>query len=166
LGVHSETFIGKIMSDSIKQTSRARQYIIAIFVPILMLGLCASTAFYSRGFPSNTVATISKNKVDVQSSREEIAKELVNIWMGKYRVGTLGWTDWIWKYEIDKVEFWDSTSECVNIDFSVVTVLPSDMTKWMGMYARKDGGWVKNGYTMVLSEHDDNYELSGPYSLC
>jgi hypothetical protein len=154
------------MSDSIKQASRARKYAIAILTPILLICLCAITAFNSRGFPSDTVATISKSNVETQASREDIAKKLVNVWMGKYRIGTIGWTDWIWTYEIEKVQFWDSTSECVNIDFGVVTVIPSSMTRWMGLYARKDGVWVKNGFTMVLSEHDGIYELSGPYSLC
>ncbi|MBL8078322.1 MAG: hypothetical protein JNM55_10210 [Anaerolineales bacterium] len=154
------------MSDSIKQTSRVRQFSTALFIMTILFCLCGITAFYPRGFPSGSLARIPKNKVEASASREEIAEELVNVWMGKYRIGTLGWSDWIWKYEIEKVGFWDSTSECVNVRIKVITVLPSDATQWMGLYAKKDGMWVKNGYTMVVSEHDNYYELSGPYSLC
>ncbi len=152
------------MSDSIRKISRARQYIIAILLPILLFCLCISTAFNPRNLPSDTVATISKTKIEAQASREEITKRLVNIWMGKYRIGTIGWLDWIWKYKIDKIEFWDTTSSCVNVYIKVLPVLPSERTlMWDG---KKVEGWINISHTMVLSTYEDYYELSGPYSLC
>lgn len=131
-----------------------------------MFCLCISTAYCSRSNPSDTVATISKVKIEEEASREEIAEKLANVWLRKYQIGTPGWMDWIWKYDIEKVEFWDSTAPCVNISFKVITVMPSSMTSWIGLYGKKDGIWIKNGLTMMLFKHEDYYELNGPYSLC
>jgi hypothetical protein len=125
-------------------------------------------SFYIRRDPSDkVVATISKSEIkDMTASREEIARELTEAWMSEYRIGSLGPHNWIWTYKITKVEFWDSTSGCMNINVNVITVFPSFMTKWMGLYAETDGLWVKNSYIMIFGEGRNGYTLHGPYSLC
>ena len=151
------------MSDPIKRTSRIRQYSIVFIIVVILFCLCDSTAYYPRGFPEGSLAEIPKIRLETNASREAIVTELVDIWMNKYRIGSLGWIDWIWTYEVENIDIWDSPSECVNITFKLVTVLPSDWTRWAKMQTTKDGVWLKNSHTFQLTDFGNFYELSGPY---
>jgi len=155
------------MKSNQKKTTRFHRFFLAIVVFITFINFCKNTAYYDRHIPYSIAATIPKPQISETATPDEVFDKLVNIWMGKYRIGTLGWLDWIWTYKIQiKHELEQSLDQCVSFELKVITVFPWMITSWYGLYGTIDGIWIKGYYTMLLSEEEGYYKLSGPFSLC
>ncbi|MBL8091536.1 MAG: hypothetical protein KF758_06740 [Anaerolineales bacterium] len=155
------------MKSNQGKITRFHRLLLATLIFIVFINVCKNTAYYDRSIPYSVVATIPTSQISETATSDEIFGKLLNIWMGKYRIGTLGWLDWVWTYKIQlRHELEQLLDQCVFFEIRVITVFPWMITEWYGLYATIDGIWIKDYYTMLLSEEGGYYKLSGPFSLC
>jgi hypothetical protein len=143
---------------------------ILLFLSFLLVGIgfCASTAFYDRS-PGidNSISRVHKSELPAGITNQEIARILVQRMMDKYKLGTRGWAQWVWAYEIKEIHLDDN--EGFNEGISVeIYVKPLISDFWANFWTFEvdwvDGGWTRVGYYMVIDDKEDYYELRGPFS--
>ena len=149
-----------------------RYWIVIVVMLFVSLSLCLGTAidFRLEKYEATTLrpirASIAKSDIPKTASREQIIYKLASIWMDSHRIGTLGWTYWLWDYKIGYIDA--TNAVCGTVDIQGKPFLPDDFTFWAEPYTvgKKYGDWYELGGFMALEEDKYYYYLIGPFSLC
>jgi hypothetical protein len=139
---------------------------IIIFLGLLFI-TCVflfSTAEYdSAPSPEKIQSRVFKTELPANATEEEIARILIQRMMNKHSIGTLGWVEWIWTYEIKKINL---TNGYDQVEIHVKPLFPqfSWRNYWESDINWVGNGWVEVDYLMVIEDKGDYYELRGPFT--
>lgn len=141
--------------------------------PVLLLILafsifCAATAFNDRSpGADNAISRVYKSELPAGTHNEEIARILVQRMMEKYSIGTRGWTEWVWAYEVKEIRLHDGKSFSQGVSV-VIDLKPLFPDFWRDIWSMKvhyvENGRVRVAYLMVIDDKGDYYEIRGPFS--
>ncbi len=97
---------------------------------------------------------------------EQVAIILTEGFLNKFRVGTVGWYEWIWSYKINSIEIWDNgLFRAVGEEIIIYPVFHSSWSdSWVNYATDLGNGKTRIVWFMSLEDKGSYYVLKGPYS--
>ena len=149
-----------------------------LFIPasiiISIVSCCAISLPFNPAISANAIifndpdelSRIYKFELPDQITNEQVARILTDEFLDKFRVGKLGWYNWLWSYQINSITISDDGSfMAVGEQITLYPVIHSSWADtWVGYASDIGNGQTQIIWFMSLEDKGSYYVLKGPYS--
>jgi hypothetical protein len=129
-----------------------------------MIALPVNPAVSVIAMGPGELSRVYKFEIPSQSTDQQIVKILSERFLNKFRVGKIGWLEWVWSYKIDDIEVYsdeDGKSAYISADIQPVFYPGWDIVNFSEDLGN---GWVNFWWFTTFEDKGNYYELDGMYS--
>lgn len=155
-----------------KKSSRILFIVLSIIISIF--GCCTISLPFNPTIGANAtifndtdeLSRVYKFELPHQIKDEQIARILTEEFLNKFRVGELGWYNWIWSYKITSIKITDNGSfKVAREEIYIYPVIHNSWTDtWVGYATEIGEGITRLTWFLSLEDKGSYYVLKGPYS--